>query len=86
MKGSHEVLHGNFSKGSLNCRRLYVLVRNERSLARKGTAKLLFQPLVADLELKRALGRIKRGQGEFSLKVIREHDRGLSISSEFAFL
>jgi hypothetical protein len=55
-------------------------------LTREGTAKLLFQPLVADLELKRALGRIKRGQGEFSLKVIREHDRGLSISSEFTFL
>ena len=86
MKGSRQVLHGDFGKGSLNCGCLYVLVRNERSLARKGTAKLLFQPLAADLELKRALGRIKRGHGEFSLKVIREHDRGLSISSEFTFL
>src|ERR1017187_1989580 len=79
VKVPREVLHGDFGKRSLNRGRLYVLVRNKGSLQWEGTAELLFQSLVADLELQRALGRIKRDQGELYLKIVGEHDKGLSI-------
>ena len=84
MKVPREVLHGDFGKRNLNRRRLYVLVRNKGSLQGEGTAELLFQSLVTDLELQGALGRVKRCQGELCLKIVGEHDKGLCTCDSFS--